>query len=110
MPSRTVEHGDHFLEEAMHLFPPGGSSDGRPSFELFEQTVLKTAETAFGLNFEALPELEPGSPVHLVLTANVLLFPRPLVFYGILTAEHVVEIVGVVQDDEWPESLGEDEW
>jgi hypothetical protein len=105
---RKVERSDSFIEEAMALFPPGGSTDGRPSYELFEETVLLAAETAFSLNFEGLQPVEPGSPVRYVLTAEALFFPRSLIFYGILSSFEMVEIVGIEQEDQWPEDCMDD--
>lgn len=53
--------------------------EGRPSFALFADTVLKAAELAFGSDFEGqLAEMD-GSPIRLVLTAQTPFFPQPLV-------------------------------
>lgn len=104
---RRVQHGAQFLEEARRLFPPGGSVEGRPSFALFADAVLKAAELAFGSDFEGQLVEMAGSPIRLVLTAQTPFFPQPLVFYGLIVAEDVVEIVDVVVDrDFW--DTGED--
>lgn len=104
---RRVQHGAQFLEEARRLFPPGGSVEGQPSFDLFADTVLKAAELAFELDFEGQLAEMAGSPIRLVLTAQTPFFPQPLVFYGVLVAEDVVEIVDIVVDDDFWDA-GED--
>lgn len=104
---RQVRQGTRFLAEARRLFPPGGSVEGRPSFELFAATVLKAAELAFGSDFEGQLVETAGSPIHLVLTAQTPFFPQPLVFYGMLVSDDLVEIVDIVVDeDAW--AAGED--
>jgi hypothetical protein len=60
MPGRRVRRSADFLEQAQELFPKGGSAEGRPSFELFEDGPLRGAEMAFSLNFEAQRESVEG--------------------------------------------------
>ena len=108
MPGRTVRHGRAFLDRARQLFPPGGSPDGRPSYELFVSTVLRAAETAFARDFEGQLAETPGSPIRVVLTAATPFFPKPLAFYALLADEETVEIVDVVIDEDWLETLGDD--
>lgn len=99
---RTVRHGARFLAEARRLFPPGGSAEGRPSFDLFAATVLKAAELAFSSDFEGQLAETPGSPIRLVLTAQTPFFEAPLVFFALLVAADVVEIVDlIVDEDAW---------
>lgn len=81
--------------------------EGRPSFALFADTVLKAAELAFGSDFEGQLAEMVGSPIRLVLTAQTPFFLQPLVFYGILVAEDVVEIIDIVVDDDFWD-IGED--
>lgn len=69
--------------------------------------MLKAAELAFGAGFEGQLAEMAGSPVRLVLTAQTPFFPKPLVFYGLLVAEDVVEIVDIVVDEDFWDS-GED--
>ncbi len=81
--------------------------EGRPPFALFADTVLKAAELAFGSDFEGQLAEMAGSPIRLVLTAQTPFFPQPLVFYGLLVAEDVVEIVDIVVDEDFWDT-GED--
>lgn len=105
---RAVHHGLAFLARARQLFPPGGSPDGRPAFELFAGTVLRAAETAFASDFEGQLAETPGSPIRVVLTAATPFFPKPLAFYALLADKETVEIVDVVIDEDWLETLGDD--
>lgn len=108
MRRRAVRHGHGFLERARALFPPGGSADGAPSFELFEATILQTATLAFANNFEACAsDMGPDSPVRMVLTADTVAFWRPVVFYGLLVDDDTVEIVDLAVDDRYDPSSGD---
>jgi len=42
------------------------------------------------------------------LTAATPFFPKPLAFYALLEDEETVEIVDVVIDEDWLETLGDD--
>ncbi|MBA2751628.1 MAG: hypothetical protein H0U41_05250 [Actinobacteria bacterium] len=74
---------------------------------MFVGTVLRAAETAFARDFEGQLAETPGSPIRLVLTAATPFFPKPLAFYALLADEETVEIVDVVIDEDWLETLGD---
>jgi hypothetical protein len=99
MPKRQIRRSEAFIEDAKRLFPPGGSTEGRPSFQLFEQGPLRGAETAFSLNFEAqLEPVEGVGSVRSVMVPPTTVF-GPLVIYAILTNDGIVEIVSVMEDE-----------
>jgi hypothetical protein len=101
---RIVLLSDEFVQRAQALFPPAGSPEGRPSWDLFQVTVLKAAVTAFGNDFEGQHGDEPGSPIHVVLTAATPFFSHPLAFYAVLADDDTVEIVDVIEDEDWLET------
>ena len=75
---------------------------------MFCNTVLKAAEFAFGSDFEGQLAETQGSPIRVVLTADVGAFPAPLAFYALLSDPHTVEIVDVIQDEAGPEAFVDD--
>jgi hypothetical protein len=54
VPIREVRLTARFVARAKEQFPPDGAGDGRPSYAIFEATVLPVALRAFGHNFESL--------------------------------------------------------
>jgi hypothetical protein len=102
---RYVRRSDQFLEIARNLFPPGGSLDGRPSFELFEQGPLEAMEDLCAWAFEEMSEPYPG--IRSWITIGVPIFP-PMVFYAVLDTSDVVDLIDLVLDTdyEW-ESAGD---
>lgn len=58
---RRVRRTTHFLDEAQGLFPLGGSPDGRPSFELFADRILRAVEELFARDFEGSPRRSQAS-------------------------------------------------
>lgn len=45
MPTRRrVTRSEGFVERALALYPPGGSADGTPPFEMFESGPLRGVE------------------------------------------------------------------
>ena len=104
---REVLLSDEFVERAQALFPPGGSAEGRPNWDLFQVTVLRAAVTAFANDFEGQHADEEGSPIRIVLTAATPFFPNPLAFYALLADDETVEIVDVIEDEDWLASWGD---
>lgn len=105
---RAVRHGAEFSARARQRFPPGGSPEGRPSFELFAETVLRAVETALSRDFEGQLAETPGSPIRMVLTAATPFFSEPLVFYALLADEDTVEIIDFVIDEDWLDTPDDD--
>lgn len=101
MPRRREVTVDAVVDAKAQLgFPPGGSSDGRPSYELLRERALDAVVEAWSRNFEASPESEPGSPVRVALTFPAPMFP-PMAFYGILVGDGVHIIDYSHDDDYW---------
>jgi hypothetical protein len=99
MPRRLTRRSAAFLDQARELFPPGGSSAGRPSFEVFERGPLRGAEIAFALNFEAQRQ-----PVESVGSIRYVMIPPtpsfgPIVISACLMADGAVELASVIEDD-----------
>lgn len=95
---RRVVRSDHFLENAMRLYPPGGTAEGQRSFELFESGPLAAIEELFSRAFEEQPEAAAG--IRFALTHQVPVFPA-MVFYAALGRDDAVEIVDVTIDEEY---------
>jgi len=90
------------------MFPPGGSTTGRASFELFQQLMLRAAEMQFSLEFDDLPvavEMVPG--VRYVMTHAVPFFP-PLIIYAVLMLDGTVETLDLEVDEEYWDMIAED--
>lgn len=108
MPKRQVRRSARFEAEAEAMFPVGGSSEGRPSYALFNDGPCKAASTAFALNFEAQREaIEGVRAIRLVLTAPTPIF-GPLVFYGVLLDDDTVELASITGDPDYWERIAED--
>lgn len=101
---REVRHSESFLEQARIFFPPGGSSDGRPSFELFTRWPLSAADELFSRSFDELPEIAPG--IRGWLTLQTPFFP-PIVFYAVLVVDYV-EIVSLTVDEDYWDLMEDD--
>jgi len=107
---RSVRRGEHFLLAATALFPPGGSADGRPSFELFEERVLEIVERRMAETFEDLLEAVEGTEIRFAMTHALPYFPA-LVVYGMLVVdqgEELIELVDIVIDDEYFDAIESD--
>ena len=96
---RRVEVSAEVRARAVQEFPPGGSADGRPSYQLFCERALDPVVEAWARDFEASPEAQPGIPVRVALTFPAPFFP-PMAFYGILVSDHV-EIIDYTVDEEY---------
>jgi hypothetical protein len=108
MPRRKVHLSERFLVHARECFPPGGSADGRPSFEQFRDGPLQAANLAFERDFDdQLIVFNEGIAVRAVATTDAHLFPA-LVFFAILDTEDVVEIVDFDLDEDYWDLVGDD--
>jgi hypothetical protein len=106
--ARRVRRSTDFLAKARSLFPPGGSTEGRASFELFEQLILRAAELQFSRQFDDLPVAIAEVPgIRHVMTHAVPFFPA-LILYGILLEDGAVEIVDIEVDEDYWDLLGGD--
>jgi len=105
---RPVQHSAEFLAKARTLFPPGGSAEGRASFELFERLILRAAELQFSRQFDDLPlALGEVPAIRFVMTHAVPYFPA-LVIYGILLSDGIVETIDLEVDEEYWDLIGND--
>jgi hypothetical protein len=104
---RQVRRSQAFLEAANRLFPPGGSVDGRASFELFEVGPLAAIEELFARDFESQPEAVEGTAIRFAMTHGVPVFP-PLVVYAVLVTDDVVELIDIIVDDDYFDLIGDD--
>lgn len=94
--ARRVRHSPGFVAKARSLFPPGGSTTGRASFELFERLILRAAELQFSRQFDDLPI---GSTT----------YPRSaLIIYAVLLSDGTVETIDLEVDEECWELIGDD--
>lgn len=100
MPNRRVVKSPSFLEKAHRRFPAGGDAEGNASYELFEQRPLAAVVEKLSRDFEGCLPTEPGSPVRIVATAHVPLFPA-MTFYAILLTDDSVEILDFSIDDDY---------
>lgn len=107
MTRRPVRWSPDALERAQEYFPIAGAADGRPSWELFERTLLRAAEEAFGRDFEGLATEEPGYPVRYLIMAATPLFPSPVLFFGMLV-DDAVEVVDIDVDEGYTDLVGDD--
>lgn len=108
MPRRQVRRSSAFLEQARQLFPLAGSAEGRPSFKVFEQGPLRGAETAFSLDFEAQREhVEGVGSIRYVLIPPTPFF-GPLVIFACLMTDGVIELVSVIEDEDYWDLIGDD--
>jgi hypothetical protein len=95
---REVRRSDNFTEAAYGLFPRGGSVDGRPSFELFEQGPLRAVEDLCARAFEQMAEPYPG--IRAWTTIEVPFFP-PVTFYAALDTSDMVELIDLTVDTDY---------
>ena len=108
MPQREVRRSTDFVAQAEELFPRAGSTEGRPSFELFESGPLRGAEAAFCMAFEEQREsIEGIGSIRYVLIAPTPFF-RPLVISACLLHDGVVEVVSVIEDEEYWDLIADD--
>ena len=99
MPRRSVRRSAAFLRQAQRLFPRAGSSEGRPSFAMFEQGPLRGAETALSLNFDAQRQhIEEVGSIRYVMVPPTSFF-GPIVISACLLADGVIELVSVIEDE-----------
>jgi hypothetical protein len=97
---RVVQLSPDFVLKAKKRYPPGGSVDGRPRYELFRDTILKSAIFEFSHNFDGLPYAIEGVAIKAVITVEVPFFPAT-VFYGVLRDDGVIEIIDFEPDDDY---------
>lgn len=90
-----VKCGDLLLEHARELFPPGGSAEGRPSFELFCEGPLRAAIELFSRQFDETADAAAG--IKTWVTIAPPWFP-PLVFYAARVGDHI-ELLDVTSED-----------
>ena len=102
---RRVRRTTHFLDEAQGLFPLGGSPDGRPSFELFADRILRAVEELFARDFEGQPEAFAG--IRFAMTHAVPVFPA-LVIYAVLADDDTVELLSITIDDDYFDLIDDD--
>ena len=95
---RPVRRSGYFVEVAQAFFPPGGSADGRPSFERFEAGPLRAIEDLCALDFESMAEIAPG--IRTWTTVEAPFFP-PMSFFAVLDTVGVVELVDLLVDTEY---------
>jgi hypothetical protein len=109
-PARRIRRGEQFGDAARVLFPPGGSAEGKPSFELFEARVLRIVERRMAETFEDLPEAVEGTGIRFAMTHALPYIPA-LVIYGMLVVddgEEMIELVDIVIDDEYFDAIESD--
>ncbi|HVC71379.1 MAG TPA: hypothetical protein VNC61_14080 [Acidimicrobiales bacterium] len=92
-----VTVSDELLGEARRRYPPGGSADGTPRFELFESGPLAGAVAYFERQYDNSPEAAAG--VHFYTTVGTF-FPA-MAFYAARVGDHVEIISFTVDDDYW---------
>jgi hypothetical protein len=85
------------MEHARDEFPPGGSADGRPSFERFADGPLAAATAFFRRRFDEAPEIAPG--IRVWVTIGVPVF-RPMAFYAALVGDAIELLDFTFEDDE----------
>jgi len=108
MPRRIVRRSPAILEQAYRLFPAERSTEGKPSYNDFEQGPLLGAETAFSLNFEAQREpVEGVGSIRYVMIPPTVFF-GPIVIYACLLSDETVELVSLIHDEGYWERIGED--
>ena len=99
-----VTASEGLLSEARRRFPPGGSADGTPSFELFESGPLEATIGYFEHEYENAPEAVAGI-IKFYVTIGTF-FPA-MVFYAARVEDHIEIIAFTVDDDYW-EQIGGD--
>ena len=104
---RRVVRSEGFVQRAEALYPPGGSGEGRPSFELFCAGPLRAVEELFSRRFDDQPEAVEGTAVRFALTHDLPIFPA-MVFYAWLGTDGAVELLDVVVDEEFFDRIADD--
>jgi hypothetical protein len=104
---RRVHRSAGFTERAQLLYPPGGSEDGRASFELFEERPLAAVELLFSRAFDDQPEAIEGTGIRFVCTHDMPFFPA-MVFFAVIGVDDDVELVDVVIDEDYFDLIGDD--
>lgn len=89
---RPVVRSGLFIQSAQRHFPPGGSAEGKPSFELFERGPLRAVEELFSRAFEDQPEGLEGTGIRFATTHQVPAFPA-MTFFALLTTKQGMEVV-----------------
>lgn len=82
-----------------------GSPDGRPSFELFAEGILRAVEELFSRDFEGQPEAFAG--IRFAMTHAVPVFPA-LVIYAALADDNTVELWSITVDEDYFDLLDDD--
>jgi len=96
-PRRQVRRSELFIETAQRFFPPGGSVQGRPSYQLFEDGPLGAIEFLFARRFDGLPDPYPGDRAWTTIQAP--LFP-PMTFYA-AGVDDYVELLDLTVDTDY---------
>jgi len=108
---RSVRHSNEFLAKARSLFPPGGSTTGRASFEQFERLILRAAELQFSRQFDHLPVAIHEIPsIRYVMTHAVPYFP-PLIIYAVLMSDGAtgtIETIDLEVDEDYWDLIADD--
>lgn len=104
---RRVVRSARFLEQAHHFFPPGGSAEGKPPFELFEQGPLRAVEELFSRAFEDQLEGLEGTGIRIATTHQVPVFPA-MTFFAMLTTDDDVHLVDLLVDEEYFKLIADD--
>jgi hypothetical protein len=95
---RHVRRSELFLETAHRFFPPGGSVDGQPSFEMFADGPLRAVEELCARAFEEMSEPYPGIRAWTTIEAP---FFAPMTFYAVVDTTGVVELIDVTVDTDY---------
>jgi hypothetical protein len=103
---RAVRLSASFERLARELYPPGGSGEGAPSYELFAESVLAAAKLEFAIGWD-LGDAALGDDRRAVMTGSTPVFP-PMVFYGRLLEDDSIEIVGFDVDQGFWDLIGGD--
>jgi 5-enolpyruvylshikimate-3-phosphate synthase len=105
---RRVRRSDTFDSKAKSYFPMGGSTDGRPSFELFERLVLRGAAAQLARQFDELPVSVAGVPaIRHVMSVNSPFFPA-FIIYAMLLDDGVIEMIDLEVDTDYMHLIADD--
>lgn len=100
-----IERSALFNEHVAQEFPAGGGgTTGRPSSQVFNDTVLSKIERLLETHFEAQPEAVPG--VRFVMTHALPLVPACVIYAG-RVGDHV-ELLDLTVDWDYWETVGDD--
>ena len=99
---------DTFKAHAREAFPPGGSVEGKPRWEMFEEGPLVAIAKAFGDNFEGNAEAAPG--IRVVMTHALPFFPAMAVYAAVIVdgPSEWVELLDITVDDEYFRLIDDD--